>query len=76
MPCDKTNELNNVGAQANIVYMKDVTVMFQFADIDDCADPSLCTLNGVCINEQGGFSCICNDGYTINAVGRGCDGMY
>ena len=37
----------------------------QCLDIDECADANLntCVANSDCQNWQGGFSCICQDGY-------------
>ena len=43
---------------------------FPFADINECADTSICDHN--CVNTNGSFNCICNEGYTLIDNGRMC----
>lgn len=33
-------------------------------------------LNGMCINEDGSFKCICKPGFALASNGRYCSGMY
>lgn len=44
-------------------------------DHDECATTNMC-LNGMCINEDGSFKCICKPGFVLAASGRYCTGMY
>jgi len=40
-----------------------------FLDIQECIeDPGVCGV-GVCINDDGGFHCICPDGYMLHPSG-------
>ena len=41
-----------------------------FADIDKCADISIC--EHTCVNSNGSFNCIYNDGYSPVDGGRTC----
>ena len=44
-------------------------------DTNECAsDNGGCDQN--CVNNNGGFSCTCNSGYTLNSNGKSCDGCY
>lgn len=43
------------------------------ADHDECATTNMC-LNGMCINEDGSFKCICKPGFTLAPNGRYCVG--
>ncbi|XP_040179079.1 latent-transforming growth factor beta-binding protein 4 [Rana temporaria] len=40
-------------------------------DIDECKDPSFCQ-NGKCINTRGSFSCMCKEGYLLDASRSSC----
>ena len=44
--------------------------MTLFADIDECADTSIC--EHTCANTNGSFNCLCNDGYSPVDGGRTC----
>lgn len=46
-----------------------------FSDHDECATTNMC-LNGMCINEDGSFKCICKPGFVLASSGRYCTGMY
>lgn len=43
-------------------------------DHDECATTNMC-LNGMCINEDGSFKCICKPGFALAPNGRYCTGM-
>lgn len=43
------------------------------SDHDECATTNMC-LNGMCINEDGSFKCICKPGFTLAPNGRYCTG--
>lgn len=45
------------------------------SDHDECATTNMC-LNGMCINEDGSFKCICKPGFALAPNGRYCTGMY
>nr|XP_022333526.1 mucin-like protein [Crassostrea virginica] len=38
-------------------------------NVNECADPSLCSATEVCVDSQGSYSCQCIDGYQRNATG-------
>lgn len=42
-------------------------------DHDECAGTNIC-LNGMCINEDGSFKCLCKPGFTLASSGRYCTG--
>uniref|UniRef100_A0A8C5I4Y5 Fibrillin-2-like n=1 Tax=Gouania willdenowi TaxID=441366 RepID=A0A8C5I4Y5_GOUWI len=44
-------------------------------DHDECATTNMC-LNGMCINEDGSFKCICKPGFALAPNGRYCTGTY
>lgn len=45
------------------------------SDIDECAvDRSLCQPHGVCENRQGGYVCVCNDGFRLSEDKHSCEG--
>lgn len=46
-----------------------------FVDHDECATTNMC-LNGMCINEDGSFKCICKPGFVLAPDGRYCTGMW
>lgn len=43
-------------------------------DHDECTTTNMC-LNGMCINEDGSFKCICKPGFVLAPNGRYCTGM-
>lgn len=43
------------------------------SDHDECATTNMC-LNGMCINEDGSFKCICKPGFALAPNGRYCTG--
>ena len=47
----------------------------RFSDQDECLIRNMC-LNGLCINEDGSFKCICKPGFLLMASGRMCVGAY
>ena len=42
-------------------------------DIDECVEGSPCDENAVCHDEDGSFTCVCNEGYSGNGIV--CTGM-
>ena len=40
-------------------------------DINECNDPNTCYGNGMCVNSQGSFKCICKDGFQ----GKNCESL-
>lgn len=45
------------------------------SDIDECAvERSLCQPHGVCENRQGGYVCVCNDGFRLSEDKHSCEG--
>lgn len=44
-----------------------------FTDQDECLIRNIC-LNGLCINDDGSFKCICMPGYLLDTSGRMCIG--
>lgn len=47
--------------------------LFLQPDHDECATTNMC-LNGMCINEDGSFKCICKPGFALAPNGRYCTG--
>lgn len=45
-----------------------------FPDMDECSIRNMC-LNGMCINEDGSFKCICKPGFQLASDGRYCKGL-
>lgn len=44
------------------------------SDIDECAvERSLCQPHGVCENRQGGYVCVCNDGFILSEDKHSCE---
>ena len=44
-----------------------------FLDIDECKDGDVC-MNGRCVNEPGGYRCLCDRGYSASPDGKTCLG--
>ena len=44
------------------------------ADINECEQPGLCGPHGECLNTDSSFHCICEQGFSISADGRTCEG--
>ena len=43
-----------------------------FSDLDECETENSCSVNAVCTNTDGSYTCFCNFGYTGN--GFECEG--
>ena len=52
------------------VYDRPIPIYNVFADINECANTSLC--EHTCINTNGSFNCLCDDGYSLADDGRTC----
>ncbi len=51
------------------------TLSLALSDIDECAvERSLCQPHGVCQNRQGGYVCVCNDGFRLSEDKHSCEG--
>lgn len=48
--------------------------VLHFSDMDECSIRNMC-LNGMCINEDGSFKCICKPGFQLASDGRYCKGL-
>lgn len=48
--------------------------LFSIADINECEQPGLCGPRGECLNTDGSFHCVCEQGFAISADGRTCEG--
>lgn len=58
------------------LYKCDLTLTLTTSpDHDECATTNMC-LNGMCINEDGSFKCICKPGFALAPNGRYCTGVY
>ena len=44
------------------------------ADIDECQDQRACPSNSTCVNNLGGFDCVCSAGYRYNKTKGTCEG--
>lgn len=44
------------------------------ADIDECANETLCGSHGFCENSDGSFRCLCDRGYESSPSGHYCVG--
>lgn len=41
-------------------------------DIDECSNPNACHASAKCINIEGGFTCVCEDGLVGDPLSSGC----
>ena len=48
--------------------------LFSIPDINECEQPGLCDPHGECLNTDGSFHCVCEQGFSISADGRTCEG--
>ena len=44
-------------------------------DYDECKLTGMCT-NGQCINMDGSYKCLCDQGFTLASAGAACVGEY
>lgn len=52
-----------------------MTCICNYADVDECVDPSICGPNSLCLNVMGSFLCLCDLGFTGDGVNN-CTGKY
>ena len=45
------------------------------ADINECENEELC-MYGTCVNQPGGYECLCDDDHQLIPTGTGCVGLY
>lgn len=57
------------------VFSETLRVFSCLLDHDECATTNMC-LNGMCINEDGSFKCICKPGFALAPNGRYCTGEH
>ena len=50
-----------------------MNVSFQLPDINECMTGNH-GCEHKCVNNDGGFTCSCNPGYTLNDDGKTCEG--
>ena len=45
-------------------------LMFQYSylDVDECAQNNPCGSAGACVDTNGSYVCMCQEGYTFNSV--------
>lgn len=48
--------------------------LISIPDINECERPGRCGPRGECLNTDGSFHCVCEQGFTISADGRTCEG--
>lgn len=61
------NSLGEVGSGA-------IPALLSVADIDECANETLCGSHGFCENSDGSFRCLCDRGYESSPSGHYCVG--
>lgn len=62
------------GEETGSLKARGVSSSLSSADHDECTTTNMC-LNGMCINEDGSFKCICKPGFVLAPNGRYCTGM-
>ena len=50
-----------------------ILLIYRFSDIDECLPASPCHVDASCIDNDGGYMCLCNSGY--NGNGTQCQGQ-
>ena len=51
-----------------------MSILCVFADIDECIEEGC--LEGECVNTEGSFQCVCNEGYVVTPPDHSCKGNY
>ena len=75
------NGLIQVNSPVHLIFMSICTAeslsisLCSSTDQDECLIRNMC-LNGLCINEDGSFKCICKPGYLLDTSGRMCVGVF
>lgn len=49
---------------------------FFLADVDECANGTICGSHGFCENMDGSYRCLCYQGYQDAQDGQGCTGEF
>lgn len=49
-------------------------LMSLLSDINECERSDLCSPHGECLNTDGSYQCICEQGFSVSADGRTCEG--
>ena len=58
-------------SDVTILFWLLVTGVFCDTDIDECLRDDVCNYNGKCVNTNGGFMCLCNEGYQgVTCIGQ------
>lgn len=64
-----------LGFPLKLCFLVSLSLSLSPSDIDECSvDRSLCQPHGVCENRQGGYVCVCNDGYMLSEDKHSCEG--
>ena len=62
-------EMENNATVSFFFWLRECVFHVSFLDIDECVEKrDNCSLNADCIDEEGGFRCECDDGYTGDGV--------
>ena len=58
------------GKKGFFTYLELVSI----SDINECEQPGRCGPHGECLNTDGSFHCVCEQGFSISADGHTCEG--
>ena len=61
------------GRSYDFTSFANILLLILVLDINECNDTSECA-NGTCVNNDGSFTCICDDGFMANLDQNACDG--
>ena len=52
-----------------------IRMLLFFLDVDECKDIAfICGLDGICINKNGSYDCVCPEGQKPNPRDKRCEG--